>query len=261
MLPSFSTGVEGADFIASNYEMVNDQGFKYFKALMVETGNPVMVRIHFDTYMYPMSEEKASKLDTCGHALLLVGYNAKGFIVHDPWDQSKWGGTFGGKDKEISYELLSRMPTVNCCLGMVSHYAPFCGYLDYPRAAIHQDREINIVGKLELPGIFGITQDIYPIQQLIADLVIPKNMEIKSQSIDKSALPFYAGQSTSINYTIGTGPDVGSYPLTMNVEASLDLPAFSWEKNRLSETITLKTKLHRRIDIKDKEWLNKYGRE
>ena len=54
VLPHFSTGVEGADFIAANYEMINDFGFTYFRALMVATDSPVMVRLHFHTGMYPM---------------------------------------------------------------------------------------------------------------------------------------------------------------------------------------------------------------
>lgn len=260
VLPQFPSGVDGADFIASNYEMVNDVGFQYFKALLVETKSPVMVRIHFNTDMYPMPEEMAQVLDTCGHALLIVGYNEQGFIVHDPWDVGAWGGTHGGANQFCSYEDMASHPTVNCCLGMVSSYVPFRAKIDYPRMAIHQNREIEIVLHVDLPGVFGITSDIYPINLVHASLTGGGKLSIPSAKGSSNKPTIFAGQKASFTWKLHTGPDTGSFPLEVDVEALLQIPAFGWEKGAKNETKKLRFTVKRRLDVKDLAWLNKYGR-
>ena len=261
VLPNFPTGIEGADFIARNYEMINDVGFTYFKALMVSTASPVMVRIHFDTEMYPMPEEMAQVLDTCGHALLLVGYNARGFFVHDPWDRATWGGTMGGKEQLVAYADMASLPTVNCCLGMVTAFTPFSAHFDYPRAAIHQDRDIELVVKISLPGVTGITADTYSLESISAELHPGGSLALRTSQVTSTDVStLCAGQSATAQWIVNTGPDIGSHPVEARIRASLKLPAFRWEKNAVIESATLTANTQRRLDVKDIDWLNKYGR-
>lgn len=262
VLPQFKTGVEGADFIACNYELVNDVGFSYFKALLVSSGAPVCIRVHFNTSMYPMSEEMASILDSCGHGLVIVGYNSKGFIVHDPWNRDSWGGTHGGKDQFISYHELASRPSVNCCLGCVESYVPLSVEIDYPRRAIHQNRSLELVLKVGVPGIHGITSDIYPLFDAAAEIKVGAPLSVKGSTVRKlSDAAVLGGSNHEFAWTIDTGPQKGSFPVEATFRVSVKIPAFQWEGNVNTEVITLRAKARRRLDVKDIEWLNRYGRE
>lgn len=260
VLPRFKSGVAGADFIATNYEMVNDVGFRYFRALMVATKSPVMIRVHFHTGIYPMPEEMAQVIDTSGHALLLIGFNRDGFIVHDPWDKDAWGGTGGGAAQFLSYEELASRPSVNCCLGMVTSFMPFKADFDYPRSAIHQDRDIDLVLRLNLPGVRGITSDVYALSNVSAKLTVGGELVTKTEREVSEVRRLVAGDYTELRWKVNTGSKTGSYPVEAIVRASLQLPAFGWESNALTEVITLTAKAQRRLDVKDLAWLNAYGR-
>lgn len=261
VLPQFKTGIEGADFIAENYELVNDVGFLYFKALMVKARAPVMVRIHFHTGMYPMPEEMAAVIDTCGHALLLVGYDESGFFVHDPWNMQEWGGSHGGRDMHVSYDELAARPTVNCCLGQVEEFSVLKAEIDYPRVAIVPGRDIEIVLRVEIPGIGGISSDIYPIEGFTAQLRLGDPLQLRSPSVTTTAMPrLFSGARATCKWTVNTGSKPGSYPIEVLVRAPLQLKSFGWEKNAVDEVISVSTVARRRLDVKDKGWINRYGR-
>ena len=116
ILPEFATGPEGGDFILTNRERVSEIDFAFFKTLLLSINGPVFYRIHFTTDEYPMDEDMAQRLDNSGHCLLMVGWNKRGFLFHDPWDVALWGGKRGGPAVEIPYETLIRArPLVNCC--------------------------------------------------------------------------------------------------------------------------------------------------
>ena len=261
VLPKHKTGVNGADFIAQNYEVVNEIGFAYFKALLVATDSPVYVRLHFHTGEYPMPEEMATVLDTCGHAVLITGFNEKGFIVHDPWNRDAWGGTTGGANVLLPYQVIILSPSVNCCLGYVGWFTRLKAWFDYPRSAIHQERKIELVVNVELPGVRGVLSDIYPVNDLQAQLIVGGDLRLQGPSLSAFGSKNLAYGSTSqAKFSVMTG-GTGSHPVEALVQATVTIPAFAWEKIVREERVTVSALAQRRLDVKDKEWIDQYGRE
>ncbi len=260
VLPNFDDGIQGADFIAQNYELVNQYGFEYFKALLVTMKAPVYVRLHFHTGWYPMSEAQARKIDSCGHAVLIVGYDEEGFIVHDPWDREKWGGTRGGEYRHIDYETMTDSPSVNCCLGLVATVRRLDARFEYPRFALCQNRDFELVLNVSLPGIDGIFSDIYPVTNVRANLLLEGGIESRDQLVQAASTGILSGGASSLSWGLTCGSQPGSYPVKAIVRATVKVPAFGWETNTADEFVTVETFAERRIDIKNVEWLNRYGR-
>ncbi|UTM56132.1 hypothetical protein L4174_009750 [Photobacterium sp. CCB-ST2H9] len=261
VLPNFPTGVEGADFISGNAEMFAERDFEFFKAIVFSTKAPAFVRVHFTTQMYPMPEEMARVLDTCGHAMLITGWNKEGFIVNDPWNRDEWGGTRGGKCTLIPYEELTSIPSVNCCKDLVGSFQPLKVKFHPMKMAIHENRELDINVNVSISGLSGIFGGIYQLTDVTAELVVDERLELLSDELMTSTnTTLSGGEALDFNWKVKTGPSRTSYSLKAIVKGVLEIPAYPWEPHAKTESLTIQGEAMFRVDTKMKSWLDQYGR-
>jgi hypothetical protein len=262
VLPRYETGAEGADFIVENRELFADLDFSFFKALLIKLKSPLLCRIHFVTVEYPMPEEMIKRLDNSGHCLLMVGYDEDGFIFHDPWDKSMWGGIRGGEYTNISYHFLKNIrPLVNCCKESIDPGTKLVSWFELPRKAVIQGRTIDLVLNVEWPGLPGILSRCAPAHSLSANLIIPEGIScLSAQIVQAQSQTFTPGSLHQFSWSIELGNYVGSYEIDAAVSCSLSIPARSWELHAKDETITIRSRATTRLDVKSTEWFNRYGR-
>ena len=261
ILPNFDVGIDGVDFISGNRDVMAEIDFSYFKALLVNSRSPMFVRLHFNTTQYPMPEEMAQKLDHTGHGVLIVGYNEEGFIINDPWNRDEWGGTRGGKDTLITYfEMRHEGPAVNCCLDLIGSFTKPQAFIQVPPMAVYQERKLDLDLVIQSIGIPGIQSDIYCLENISVGLRVDDNLKSDSPLKIETSESLYPGKEVRIPISVTTGEKTGSFPIYARVQASLKIPAYKWEELGKEELITITTDVATRIDVKDKEWLNRYGR-
>jgi len=261
VLPKFPVGIDGVDFISGNRDTMAEVDFSYFKALLVNSQAPLFIRVHFDTTMYPMPEEMAQRLDHTGHGVIIVGYNENGFIINDPWNKADWGGTRGGKESFISfYELRHSVPTVNCCLDLAEQFTKLQAFFEAPHVAVFQNRDIDIDVVVQSIGIKGIQSDIYALEDISVTLRFWDGLICRSPLRVQAADKLLPGTEVRLPISITTGDRTGSYPIYARIQGTLNIPAYPWEEMGRTESITIFRDIATRIDIKDKEWLNRYGR-
>ena len=102
--PKINDPIEASDFIRRNDQVIQKIDHEYIKGLLAFRRSPLVVRLHFNEYDYPMDEEMIQRLDVSGHCVLFVGYDNEGFFIHDPWNRNDWGGKRGGPYSKISYK-------------------------------------------------------------------------------------------------------------------------------------------------------------
>lgn len=261
VLPKFSVGTDGVDFISGNRDAMAEVDFSYFKALLVNSQAPLFIRVHFDTTMYPMPEEMAQRLDHTGHGVIIVGYDENGFIVNDPWNKAAWGGTRGGEESLITFhDLRHSSPAVNCCLDLVEQFSKPQAFFEVPHVAVFQNRDIDIDVVIQSIGISGIQSDIYALEDISVTLRFGDGLISRSPLRVKSADKLLPGTEVRLPIPITTGGRTGSFPIYARVQGTLNIPAYPWEEMGHTESITIFRDIATRIDIKDKEWLNRYGR-
>lgn len=261
VLPKFPVGTDGVDFISGNRDSMAEVDFTYFKALLVNSQAPLFIRVHFDTTMYPMPEEMAQRLDHTGHGVVIVGYNENGFIINDPWNKNEWGGTRGGQDSFISYHELRHVgPAVNCCLDLVEQFTKPQAFFEVPHVAVYQNRDMEIDVVVQSIGIKGIQSDIYALEDVSVTLRFGEGLICRSPMRIQASEKLLPGTEVRIPVAITTGDRTGSYPIYARVQGTLNIPAYPWEEMGRKESITIFRDIATRIDIKDKEWLNRYGR-
>lgn len=262
VLPRYKTGAEGADFIVENREIFADLDFSFFKALLIKLKSPLLCRIHFVTEEYPMPEDMVEKIDNSGHCLLMVGYDENGFIFHDPWDKSQWGGIRGGEYTNISYHFLTNIrPLVNCCKEQTEPFTKIESWFEIPRKAVMQGRVIDLVLNVRWPGLEGILSKSAPASDLSAFLRVPSKISCLNSPLSKAkSSTFNVGSTHQFAWSIDLGQNTGSYEIDASISCSLDIPAYGWEQHAKKEIITIHSRAITRLDVKSEEWFNKYGR-
>lgn len=261
VLPKFREGFEGADFIAKNFSLVSPFDRHLMKAAIFSSRSPLFARIHFATDEYRMPESMASVLDTSGHALLLCGWNKEGFLVHDSWRSSKWGGYGGGEYRLLTYKRLSEMkPLVNCCAEASVAFLPLNGFVRAWENAVFENRDMPIRFQLETPVLPSYYLN-YVTWDYAFGLRSSKNVRIRTSPKQLSYQAAHDSKGAIVSWEINTGPKAGSHALAVNANAFGTYPVFPWETaKRSSLTFSVSRTFHTRLDVKRLDWLNKYAR-
>ena len=261
ILPAFERGYEGGDLILRNREKVSEIDFEFFKVTLKTTMSPVLYRIHFTTEDYPMDDKLAQRLDNAGHCLLMIGWNERGFLFHDPWDKFTWGGRRGGPTTEISYDTLVNLrPFVNCCKEGSHSGTALRARLTDSRQALVENRDVQVVLKVEWPGVESITAKSYSLTDLSARLWLPEHFQSHSSEIQTRPDLLRPGQSHEFVWDVNVGPKVGSFQINAEVVGSLELPSFKWEAIRKRQLISISAASDVRYDVKSEKWFDAYGR-
>lgn len=255
------SGVECCDFIKGHGPAFEKIDWQYFRALLVAIKTPLLMKLHFTTRQYPMPESVAEHVDTGGHAVLVVGFNREGFIVHDPWNSKKWGGSMGGPNRLVSYNWLTHIPPVNCsrdCTIALSQLQADFGAIN---RCVYQHRETTLSLSVSLPGISGILADIFSLSYLNVSLGLGGEMKlITTTKVPESGFRLRPGQTVQFEWRIDPGGVVASFPATASVTSSLQIPAYEWEKNSVAQDFVISATGMTRVNVTDKEWVEKFGR-
>jgi len=260
--PHYENAEEMGDFVYRNIEEISSHDHEYFKAILVKEKSPVFIRIHFTTDDYNMPEEMACILDNVGHGVLIVGYNRDGFLVHDPWNKNKWGGNKGGESTLITYEeLMGKNMPVNSTLDYMVSFLPLRAYFRVPYQIPFPRKDIEVPLIVKNGGMKGIQSTHYQLHNIKGILRTGGKLKAENMVSKANKEALAPGEETKIIWKINTGEDIGSFPLSAKVQASLELPVRPWERNnRCSEIVTISAEAQIRIDVKDPAWFPLYGK-
>jgi hypothetical protein len=258
--PKIKDPIEASDFIRRNDQVIQKIDHEYMRGLLAATKVPLIVRLHFNEYDYPMNEEMIQRLDVSGHCVLFVGYDREGFIIHDPWNKNDWGGKRGGPYCKIRYEdMFEGNPRpVNqtydysgCANKLIVSIPP-------PKEIVFQERVITVRCKVEWPGMTGILGDFIKLSDINAKLTLSDNFSCLSdpnQKLDE----LIPGQKSFLEWKVNVGKMEGSFPVNVQVTCKITMPAVSWEKNSRGLITYLTAHGHTRIGVFEKEAVIKFA--
>jgi hypothetical protein len=232
--PKMGDGVAATDFIRGmpQIQHISRHDFYVFKRLMLARNAPIHVRIHFTTDIYPMPDEVAQYLDVTGHCIVIVGYNEQGFIVHDPWDSSAFGGARGGANRIMSYQELHNVTImVNCSLEDGPTEDRMGVYFEHLQKAVYPNRDIPGRVVVYWPGIEGVCADRWVLGDVFAEFSSDSDITFKDRFVHLENFNLKSGQTKYVDYEINTGNTLGSYQISVKIRARMICPEFPWIKD------------------------------
>ncbi|WP_051909091.1 hypothetical protein [Thermus scotoductus] len=176
---------------------------------LVAQNLPVLVRLH-PGWNYPAEEDILRKeVDRTGHAVLVVGYDdaAEEFILLDPWDQSRWGGSRGGEWR-IGYREFGLF-TVDCTKDAV-----IAG--DLPKVEIQFDG----VDKLRCNVTYSCPEPLFRTfiaEETFLTLTVPKGMQLNADRNRICLGQLQPGETCSVVIPVTLG-----YPVNGEITAEIE---------------------------------------
>lgn len=248
-------GIEATKFIRSNSDLFNNYDYSFFKAQIVKTKSPLIFRIHFTDDIYPMDENMMIKYDNSGHCLLMIGYDNDGFIFHDPWNKSLWGGSGGGEYLRISYDrLMYEFALVNYSLDSpIGTGGLKCRILP-PQQAVITNSEIELVSEVNWPSLESLFGNKPNLQNLSMKLTVGNGFTIIGSDTFNYTGELCPGQTIYGSWKLSTNNLVGSYPVSIELNADASYPEIPWES--IPPTSVVYSKSYKnRICIFDEQYL------
>lgn len=260
--PKMGDGLAATDFIRGQPQTryIVNHDFYVFRRLLVARRAPIVVRLHFTTDMYPMKDEIAQYLDVTGHAVVIVGYNDVGFLVHDPWSNSRLGGTRGGSSRLITFnEIRDYHPLVNCSLDDAEMADRLGVYFEHLPMAVYPGR--TIAGRLALywPGIEGVAATRWMIDEVQVEFESTSSISFAESTRQQSGFALRPGQVRYVPFSINTGDRLGSFQVTAKVVARLTSPTFLWVAKHLAVDTKVEAKAVYRVSVQDRAWFQQYA--
>lgn len=260
--PKIGDGIAATDFIRGYPQTIYiaNHDFYIFKRLLVARSAPLIGRIHFTTDLYPMDDEIAQYLDVTGHAIVFIGYNSEGFIVHDPWSAKAFGGHRGGANRLIPYaELRDVTPLVNCSKDDIEMADQLGIYFEHLSQAVYPGRDISGRVALYWPGIEGVAAKRWVINDVSASFSTASAISFHSQHCALSSFELRPGQTRYIPFTINAGDRTGSFQLSVEVSARVTCPSFPWIIHHKPVDEVIKAKTSYRVSVQDIDWFRAYA--
>lgn len=252
-------GIIATDFIRSNIETFTKIDFEYFKAFLVSREAPLIARLHFTKYQYPMDERLIQRLDYSGHCVLIVGYNKDGFIIHDPWNKDLWGGERGGSYSLVTYKSLKLMPFVNYSLDCCIAVDKLKVYFEEVKESVHSGKEIKLSLVCEWPGISDL-DDWHKLSPVKAELHLNPAFSQVSNAIQVSREELLPGKKIFFEWYINVGDQEGSYPVDVDVSGRINAPKIPWEQSSEEINAPISAHAHKRICVFEKNFLMNLGK-
>lgn len=260
--PKMGDGIAATDFIRGYPQAIyiRNHDFYVFKRLLTTRNSPLIGRIHFTTDLYPMDDEIAQHLDVTGHAMVFVGYNNEGFIVHDPWDPNKFGGKRGGAERIIPYaELRDITPLVNCSYDDMESADRLGIYFEHLPEAVYPGRDITGRIALYWPGIEGVSAKRWVINEVSALLTTTSKIKFHASSLDLFNFDLRSGQTKFIPFTINAGDKLGSFQIKVDIKARVTCPTFPWVVNHKPVDEFINESATYRVSVQEFDWFQKYA--
>lgn len=251
-------GVVATNIIRGNNEATSTIDFEILKLHLAKLRRPLKVRLHFTLSHYTMTESMAQYLDMSGHCALLVGYNEKGFIFHDPWDTT-WGGTNGGAYVTYSYsDLMYLFQMVNYSKEEADPGGLFYSEIPVVKTACLTNSTIEVQTVLKWEGVLGYSLKGIKAQNIVVELITDSNLTVIGSSTVSLEDILVPGGSLITNWKLSTGSASRSFPIEVKYTLEYVYPAIPWES--LDEkTQTFIVKSENRICLFNESYLEDAG--
>jgi hypothetical protein len=258
--PKIDDGIESTDFIRTNLPLLAPIDFTFFKAVLFSRNAPAVIRVHFSTQQYPMSEEVARKLDISGHCMLLIGWDKEGFILHDPWPATTAIRGRGGSDVHIPYrELIDKFPVVNCSADMIMAVDRFEAFLPPTRVALYPEREVEMDVVVKWPGIRSISLDRCRVEGIETEITSAGGLHLSNSLLSFEEATLRPGEQLRLTTTVNTGPDEGSFGVVANTRGTAAIEEFSWVPGSKQLKFQIETSFENRLCVMNRKFFGNYG--
>ena len=139
-------------------------------------------------------------------------------------------------------------------------FAPLNVSFEAMRDCIVQNRDFTACLRVQLPGIRSVLQDIYVLSEIQARLEVGGDVAILERVESEHACYLAPGETMRFRWKLRSGNTVASFPAQGTITANLHIPAYPWEQGSKAENYVISGEAPVRINVTDREWVNKFGR-
>jgi|GEM_PF-1474091 len=160
-----------------------------------------------------------SPLHVSGHYRVAVGYNSTHIILHDPWNNIEWGGTYGGPYLAFNYSTFLDLWQYSGYWGLLT--CPWNTEFDIP-LNIHEGDTFAVTANITYPSPAPFQTTDYPASLCNATITLPTGLILAQGETNKKTLGnILAGSSTLINWTV-KAESIGTFNITVETEGKVD---------------------------------------
>jgi parallel beta-helix repeat protein len=169
-----------------------------------------------------------------GHYRVAVGYNNTHIMLHDPWNNVDWGGTYGGPYLAFNYSTFLDLWSYSGYWGLFT--SPWNIEINTP-SNIQQGDNFTVTANITYPCPVPFPTSNYPASLCNATITLPTGLIPTQGETSKKALGnILAGSSTMVNWSV-KAESIGTYNITVEAEGKVvgsvgaheSFPSYSYE--------------------------------
>ncbi len=153
-----------------------------------------------------------------GHYRVAVGYNNTHIILHDPWNNVEWGGTYGGPCLAFNYSTFLDLWQYSGYWGLFT--SPWHIKIDTP-SNVQQGDSFTVTANITYPCPAPFLTSDYPSSLCNATIMLPTGLILAEGEIAKKPLGnIFPANSVILNWTV-KAENCGTYNLTVETEGKV----------------------------------------
>jgi parallel beta-helix repeat protein len=153
-----------------------------------------------------------------GHYRVAVGYNNTHIILHDPWNNVEWGGTYGGPYLAFNYSTFLNLWSYSGYWGLFT--SPWNIEINTP-LNVKQGDTFTVTANITYPCPTPFPTSNYPSSLCNATITLPTGLILAQSETPKKVLGnILPGNSAILNWTI-KAENCGIYNLTIETEGKV----------------------------------------
>jgi parallel beta-helix repeat protein len=153
-----------------------------------------------------------------GHYRVALGYNNTHIILHDPWNNVEWGGTYGGPYLAFNYSTFLDLWSYSGYWGLFT--SPWNIEINTP-SNVQQGDNFTVTANITYPCPAPFPTTNYPSSLCNATITLPTGLVLAGDETAKKALGnILPGNSAIVNWTI-IAENCGTYNLTVETEGKV----------------------------------------
>jgi hypothetical protein len=153
-----------------------------------------------------------------GHYRVAVGYNSTHIILHDPWNNVEWGGTYGGPCLAFNYSTFLDLWSYSGYWGLFT--SPWNIEINAP-SNVQQRDNFTVTANITYPCPAPFPTSNYPSSLCNATITLPTGLTLTQGETAKKALGNILPRNSAIlNWTI-KAENCGTYNLTVETEGKV----------------------------------------
>ena len=160
-----------------------------------------------------------------GHFRVAVGYNETHIFLHDPWNNIKWGGEYGGPNLPMNYTFFDEMWDYS------GHWSLFVSpwkiKINTPHS-VYVSQSFTVTANITYVCPAPFTSYDYPASSCKATILLPDGLTLLSDNATKNIDYLKGKETVNVSWTV-RAEDLGNY--TFTVEAEGEISGFVGEKS------------------------------